>query len=92
MITEASATSRIRIIPGKADAITPTATGAAKHPGKQLMSMQLTFGSGEQTFHEATRRGFNEEAKSLTLLSYSYYITDISKPADLFDMSGRCMF
>jgi hypothetical protein len=52
-----------------------------RHPGKQLMSMQLTSGSGERTFQEATFR-LNQERENLTLLSYSYCITGISKPAD----------
>ena len=49
--------------------------------GKQPMSLQLTSGSGERTYHEAAFR-LNKEAKSLTLLSYSYCITGTSKPAD----------
>ena len=81
MITGASATSRIRIIPGQADAISPTAERAAQHLGKQLMSMQLTSGLGERTFMEATLR-LNQEGKNLTLLSYSYCITGIPKPTD----------
>ena len=45
------------------------------------MSMQLTSGSGEQTSLEATLR-LNQEGKNLTLLSYSYCITGMSKPID----------
>ena len=45
------------------------------------MSLQLTSGSGGQTFHEAALR-LNQEVENLTLLSYSYSITGISKPAD----------
>ncbi len=41
------------------------------------MSLQLTSGSGEQTFYEAALR-LNQEAKILPLLSYSYCIMDIS--------------
>ena len=50
-------------------------------PGKQPMSLQLTSGSGEQTFFEAALRP-NRSWLNLTLLSYSYCITGISKPAD----------
>nr|DAF81448.1 MAG TPA: hypothetical protein [Caudoviricetes sp.] len=46
------------------------------------MSLQLTSGSGERTFHEATFR-FNGRFQNLTLLSYSYCIMGISKPADI---------
>ena len=81
MITGASATSRIRIIPGQTNAISPTAKRAIQHPGKQLMSMQLTSGSGERTFLEAAFR-LNWRNKNSTLLSYSYCITGMSKPAD----------
>ena len=49
--------------------------------GKQPMRLQLTSGSGGRTFLEVALR-LNEEEKSLTLLSYSYCITGISKPAD----------
>ena len=45
------------------------------------MSLQLTSGSGGLTFHEAALR-LNLEFENLTLLSYSYSITGISKPAD----------
>lgn len=45
------------------------------------MSLQLTSGSGGQTFHEAALR-LNQEVENLTLLSYSYSITGISKPVD----------
>ena len=45
------------------------------------MSLQLTSGSGGRTFHEAALR-LNQEVENLTLLSYSYSITGISKPAD----------
>ena len=45
------------------------------------MSLQLTSGSGGRTFHEAALR-LNLEFENLTLLSYSYSITGISKPAD----------
>ena len=47
--------------------------------GKQPMSLQLTSGSGGRTFNEAAL-WLNEEQKNLTLLSYSYCITGISKP------------
>ena len=49
--------------------------------GKQPMSLQLTSGSGERTFFEAALR-LNQEVENLTLLSYSYCITGISKPVD----------
>jgi len=45
------------------------------------MSLQLTSGSGGRTFYEAALR-LNQEVENLTLLSYSYSITGISKPAD----------
>ena len=45
------------------------------------MSLQLTSGSGELTLIEAALR-LNQGGKNLTLLSYSYCITGISKPAD----------
>ena len=45
------------------------------------MSLQLTSGSGGRTFYEAALR-LNQEAENLTLLSYSYCITGISKSAD----------
>jgi len=45
------------------------------------MSLQLTSGSGGLTFYEVALR-LNQEYENLTLLSYSYYITGISKPAD----------
>ena len=45
------------------------------------MSLQLTSGSGEQTYREAALR-LNQEDENLTLLSYSYCITGIPKPAD----------
>ena len=45
------------------------------------MSLQLTSGSGGRTFHEAALR-LNQEVENLTLLSYSYSITGISKPVD----------
>ena len=47
------------------------------------MSLQLTYGSGELTYFEAALR-LNQEAENLTLLSYSYCITGISKPADIW--------
>ena len=47
--------------------------------GKQPMSLQLTSGSGERTFREAAFR-LNWRLENLTLLSYSYCITGISKP------------
>jgi len=50
--------------------------------GKQPMSLQLTPGSGERTFREAALR-LNWRWENLTLLSYSYCITGISKPADI---------
>ena len=43
------------------------------------MSLQLTSGSGKQTHFEAALR-LNWRSKNLTLLSYSYCITGISKP------------
>ena len=49
--------------------------------GKQPMSLQLTSGSGEQTFSEVALR-LNRRTQNLTLLSYSYCITGTSKPAD----------
>ena len=45
------------------------------------MSLQLTSGSGERTLDEVALR-LNQEGKNLPLLSYSYCITGISKPAD----------
>ena len=81
MITGASATSRIRIIPEQANAIALTAKRAALSPAKQPMSLQLTSGSGEQTKNEAAL-WLNQEVENLTLLSYSYCITGTSKPAD----------
>jgi len=45
------------------------------------MSLQLTSGSGEQTFSEVALR-LNRRTQNLTLLSYSYCITGISEPAD----------
>ena len=45
--------------------------------GKQLMSMQLTSGSGGQTIDEAALWP-NRREKNLALLSYSYCITGIS--------------
>ena len=47
----------------------------------RLMSLQLTSGSGEQTFSEVALR-LNRRTQNLTLLSYSYCITGTSKPAD----------
>ena len=47
--------------------------------GKQPMSLQLTSGSGERTLYEAAFR-LNWSNMNLTLLSYSYCITGISKP------------
>ena len=49
--------------------------------GKQPMSLQLTSGSGERTLSEAAFR-LNWRLENLTLLSYSYCITGISKPVD----------
>ena len=46
------------------------------------MSLQLTSGSGEQTFSEVALR-LNRRTQNLTLLSYSYCITGTSKPADI---------
>ena len=43
------------------------------------MSLQLTSGSGERTFFEAAF-WLNWRTKNLTLLSYGYCITGISKP------------
>jgi len=48
--------------------------------GKQPVSWQLTSVSGELTPIEAAFR-LNKEFENLTLLSYSYCITGISKPA-----------
>ena len=45
------------------------------------MSLQLTSSSGEQTFYEAALR-LNQDVENLSLLSYSYCITGISKPVD----------
>jgi len=45
------------------------------------MSLQLTSGPGEQTSYEAAFR-LNKEGENLTLLSYSYCITGISKPVE----------
>jgi hypothetical protein len=45
------------------------------------MSLQLTSGSGEQTFDEAAFR-FNKDEKSLSLPTQQHYITGILKPAD----------
>ena len=45
------------------------------------MSLQLTYGSGEPAPFEVTFQS-NEVLKNLALLSYSYCITGISKPAD----------
>ena len=42
------------------------------------MSLQLTSSSGEQTFYEAALR-LNQDVENLSLLSYSYCITGISK-------------
>ena len=50
--------------------------------GKQPMSLQLTSGSGGRTFLEVALR-LNWRHQNLTLLSYSYCITGISKPADI---------
>ena len=50
-------------------------------PPHIFLSLQLTSGSGELTKNEAALR-LNRWDKSLTLLSYSYCITGISKPAD----------
>ena len=49
--------------------------------GKQPMSLQLTSGSGGRTFCEAALR-LNWRDENLTMLSYSYCITGIPKPAD----------
>ena len=49
--------------------------------GKQPMSLQLTSGTGERTYGEAAFR-LNWRNQSLALLSYSYCITGIPKPAD----------
>ena len=46
------------------------------------MSLQLTSDSGKLTYFEAALR-LNQEVENLTLLSYSYCITGISKPADI---------
>lgn len=51
--------------------------------GKQPLSLQLTFGSGERTFYEAALR-LDKDEKNLPRLSYSYCITGIPKPADIF--------
>ena len=45
------------------------------------MSLQLTSGSGELTPFEVTFQS-NEVVENLSLPSYSYCITGISKPAD----------
>lgn len=45
------------------------------------MSMQLTSGSGEQTFNEAAK-WLNRSEKNSHLLSYSYCIMGNSEPAD----------
>ena len=50
--------------------------------GKQPMSLQLTSGSGERTYFEAAF-WLNWRNKNLSLLSYSYCITGIPKPADI---------
>jgi len=81
MTTGASATSLIRITPGKANAIALTAKRAALHPGKQLMSLQLTSGSGERTPYEVAFR-LNKVEWNLTLPTCRHYITGISKPVD----------
>ena len=82
MITGASATSHIRIIPERADAKSPYCWKGGPVSGKQPVSWQLTSGSGEQTFHEAAFR-LNGRNKLLTLLSYSYCTTGIPKPASV---------
>ena len=79
MITGASATSRIRIIPELANAIALTAERAVLRSGKQPMSLQLTSGSGERTYSEAAFQAQLEKSKNLPLLSYSYCITGILK-------------
>lgn len=45
------------------------------------MSLQLTSGSGEPTPFEVTFQS-NKVMENLSLLSYNYCITGISKPAD----------
>jgi len=77
MITGASATSRIRIKPAGGRCENPSLQKGDLADGKQLMSMQLTSGSGGQTFNEAALR-LNRRKKNLALLSYSYCITGIS--------------
>jgi len=77
MITGASATSRIRIKPAGGRCENPSLQKGDLTAGKQLMSMQLTSGSGGQTFYEAALR-LNRGMKNLALLSYSYCITGIS--------------
>ena len=54
--------------------------------GKQPMSLQLTSGSGEPTPYEVTFQS-NKVMENLTLLSYSYCITGISKPAVYSELS-----
>lgn len=60
----------------------PSLLKGGSAPSKQLMSLQLTSGSGELTYNEAALR-LNQEAENSTLLSYSYCITGISKPVNL---------
>ena len=48
---------------------------------KQPMSLQLTSGPGEPTPFEVTFQS-NKVKENLSLLSYSYCIMGISKPAD----------
>lgn len=47
----------------------------------KLFSLQITSGAGEQTKCVAVFRIY-ERSENLTMLSYSYCITGISKPAD----------
>ena len=56
--------------------------------GKQPLSMQLTSGSGEQTFHEVAMR-LNKVTEYFALLSYSYCITVIQKPADISETNHK---
>ena len=82
MITGASATSRIRIIPKVGQCDIPHCEKGGLTSGKQPMSLQLTSGSGERTCLEAALQ-LNQEVENLTLLSFSYCITGISKPVDI---------
>jgi len=81
MITGVSATSRIRIIPGRANAIAPTAKERPR--SRQTASELPTNFRLRGTDFTGSSLSAPREMSELVPVSYSYCITDLSKPVDL---------